>query len=233
MLENFLFFIDLIRHFHLDICFVLLASYSFWEVPKAHTLATSQPGSKASISRLLSQATFGPTRETVDELFQQYSDADQSITDTAQRELAVFKAWVQDQFALPPSLHRAYFRQRANPRIFQGLVLPTGSSRAPCDSGSRWRRYGLDDSDRSRTLIATRSAAGNVAVVIDGELRTEVPEAEFLSGLADVSVLAFYMCVCIVEVWILAKQIVVFTIFFLVHILYFLFYQNRMLPHLC
>ena len=85
-------------------------------------------GDDALITRLLTQATFGPTRAT----------------------LAAFKAahgagagaaaaWVAAQQALPVASLRAYYRARANPRI----TAPTmaGGVVSACEAGSRWHRY--------------------------------------------------------------------------------------------
>ena len=58
-------------------------------------------------SRFLLQATFGPTQAAVNALGASLSGAS--------RETA-FEDWIAAQMALPAQLHRAYYRQRANPR---------------------------------------------------------------------------------------------------------------------
>jgi hypothetical protein len=52
----------------------------------------------------------------------------------------VFSAWVAEQMALPPSLHRAHFRRRANPRVSDAA---NASAHRACEPGSRWHRYAL------------------------------------------------------------------------------------------
>ena len=111
----------------------------------------------------------------------------ETTSDSVTLESSVFKSWIENQIEIAPTLHRSFYRRRANPRIFQGLILPTGSNRGPCDKGSRWQRYAIDDSDKGKTVVATRTADGSVNIVVDGDLRTVVPEAEFLLDLIEVS----------------------------------------------
>jgi hypothetical protein len=111
----------------------------------------------------------------------------------AQEKLA-FTAWLRDQMALPPSLHRSYYRRRANPRIFEGLVLPTGFAGSACVAGSRWHRYAFTDEDRGRTVFAVLSPAGIFSLSVDGELRTVVSEAQFLTGLTRNTSTSFMIC---------------------------------------
>ena len=55
-------------------------------------------------SRFLVQATYGPTRTSLQEV-----DATTS---------AGIQSWINTQMALPASLHRVYYRERVNPRTF-------------------------------------------------------------------------------------------------------------------
>lgn len=84
----------------------------------------------------LTQATFGPTRETL-------SSVDATST-------ASVRAWIDAQRALPPSLHRVYYRRRANPRLLAPLA--TGGVRGSCSAGSRWHRFSLTKVDEGELL---------------------------------------------------------------------------------
>jgi hypothetical protein len=151
--------------------------YSLWKVPTAQTANLPKRGSRASISRMLGQATFGATRAEIDAL----------ESDGNQDESGIFKQWIRDQIALPPSLHRAYYRRRANPRIFKGLVMPQGSSRAACAPGSRWSRYAFSESDRGKEFVLTpftgAHGAPSFSVRVDSGIeRTVVSQASLGLG---------------------------------------------------
>ena len=163
--------------------------YSLQKVLGPAIASTAVRGSDASISRMLSQATFGPTR---DEIASLKSLVQQANGKTAvERETTAFKQWIKDQIGMAPSLHRAYYRRRVNPRIFKGLVMPTGSSRAACASGSRWARYAFDESDRTKEIIANPILVGSgkrvFSLAIEGKIRTVVSAEEF--GLGSIGVL--------------------------------------------
>ena len=104
-------------------------------------------------ARLLMQATFGPTREAV-----------------ANLSSRAFSEWAVEQMALPPTLHRAFFRQRANPRL--QTALGTGGVRQACQNQSRWHRYTLTREDEGRTLGVTVGDDGIVTLQVDGVTRT-------------------------------------------------------------
>jgi hypothetical protein len=85
--------------------------------------------------------------------------------------------------ALSATLHRSYFRARANPRYPQGTggrvtaTLPIGGLRLACDAGSRWSRFALFKDDVGRSITTTPgSVAGTTALIIDGEQRTVVSD---------------------------------------------------------
>ena len=65
-------------------------------------------------SRLLTQATFGPTRSSIANLSLQFQSQDEG--DEKRGDGAALR-FVLDQMALAPTLHRAYLRQRASPRL--------------------------------------------------------------------------------------------------------------------
>ena len=47
-----------------------------------------------------------------------------------------YAAWLSDQMALPPTLHREHWRKRINPRpVLGGTTL--GGLPSPCDAGTR------------------------------------------------------------------------------------------------
>ena len=125
-------------------------------------------------SRFLVQTTFGPTRATL-----------QSVDATTD---AGITKWIDDQMALPPTLHREYFRRRANPRQF--TARPTGGLRAACAAGSRWHRFAFSRADEGKVLQVVSTPSGRAALSIDGDLRTET----------DAGALAFDgMVICAVE----------------------------------
>jgi len=122
------------------------------EVPIANTLTPLQKA-----SRLLTQATVGPTRATLE-----------SVNATTPLK------WIHHQLALPPTLLREYFRRRANPRLF--TARPIGSIRSACAASSRWHRFAFSRNDEGKTLQVVAKAGGGASLYINGELRTEVTE---------------------------------------------------------
>ena len=69
-----------------------------------------------------------------------------------------------------PTLHRAYYRERANPRLFASI--PLGGVRTACSIGSRWNRYAFttDDIGKALTFASTSDVQ---SLSVDGILRTE------------------------------------------------------------
>ena len=160
-----------------DVASSASVKYKLMQVPTTLTFATAEQSTPASISRLLTQGTFGPTRATINALQAKLSIS--TITDPAEREASVFREWITTQMNLPPSLHREYWRKRVNPRIFRGLVLPTGANRATCAKGSRWQRYTFNQADKDVTIQAVLSSQGIFFLTVNGILRTVVEEAAF------------------------------------------------------
>ena len=74
------------------------------------------------------------------------------------RELGRASAWLAAQMARAPTLHRAHYRARANPRLPYAAAV--GDYRAPCEAGSRWRRSALGRADVGRELAFEATAAG-------------------------------------------------------------------------
>ena len=109
------------------------------------------------------QATFGPTRASIKEV-------DATTTEGVQ-------SWISAQMQLQPSLHRAYYRERANPRAF--TKTPTGALRPACEAGSRWHSFAFTRSDEGKQLavsvLISSATRSGLALHIGGLLRTEVP----------------------------------------------------------
>ena len=99
-------------------------------------------------SRFLLQATFGANLTSIRELAKTFNPKQ----DQAWRE-----KWLQDQMAVPATLHRAYWRKRVSPKFMERVSTNSkasarkrserGSTFAPwgaCKSGSRWLRIAAD-----------------------------------------------------------------------------------------
>ena len=112
----------------------------------------------AKASRFLTQATFGPTRSTMNAM-----DATSS---------SGVRAWIDAQMALPLTSHRAYYRQRVSPRASSAFA--TGGVRAACSAGSRWHRFALTKVDEGSNLEVAQEHGG-YALRISGQLRGDVP----------------------------------------------------------
>ena len=75
------------------------------------------------------------------------------------------QAWVLDQMAMSPTLHRAYFRERANPRADAGSLQ--GSVLNACGNGTRWHQFALTMEDEGKTL-EMNTESGITQLVVDG-----------------------------------------------------------------
>jgi hypothetical protein len=104
-------------------------------------------------AQFLIQATFGPSRATVAGMTAEL-EADPA---------GAIPAWVRDQMALTPSLHREYYRRRTNPRL--DAPVGTGGVYLPCDVGSRWHRQAFTEHDVGHTLSATALPGGGFSQV--------------------------------------------------------------------
>ena len=114
------------------------------------------------LSPLGRTVTFGPTRAEIDE--------------TAALGTWWAETWLRSQMALPPSLHRAYYRQRANPRVLAPPVA-TGGTHGACEAGSRWHLHAFTYGDVGRTIGTTVSLAdGATLLSVDGEVRASMPD---------------------------------------------------------
>ncbi|CAK9106685.1 unnamed protein product [Durusdinium trenchii] len=113
-------------------------------------LAPPAASEKQRNARFLIRATFGPTLKSLEEL---------KVGEDA---------WIDEQMALPPSLHRAYYRQRTNP----GHTLATAQSvewRSRCSRGSRWANYAILPHDHQQPITVE-----NNQIFINGSFRSDI-----------------------------------------------------------
>lgn len=93
-----------------------------------------KPTADESASRFLGQTSFGATRTDI-KSFLKSTKANSFISPT---DNALFKAWLDDQTALPATLLRKYWRERTNQRV--AADSQAGSTIQPCEKMSRWHR---------------------------------------------------------------------------------------------
>ena len=132
---------------------------------------------KAKVSRFLEQATFGPTRSEI-----------KSFNRSAPLD---FPKWIYDQiYKEEATLHRSYFRSRANARLsflYDDKIAP---GEKPCDSLSRWKSYAFGW-EEARAGINFRISVPNNSnewfLITDqwGYPRTEVPQKDWLPYFRD------------------------------------------------
>ena len=118
--------------------------------------------SNTTIARFLTQATFGPLLEEIHGFE------------------GTFQDWIQDQMELPASLHREYFRKRANPRTV--IESHAGRARGACESGSRWIQFSFSARDVGRQISLEGEGSG-IVVTVDGVARTQVGLTGWISAL--------------------------------------------------
>jgi len=134
----------------------------FQLISLSHSVTTEQ-----EMSRFLAQTTFGPKRSEIDSLA-----ASASSTSSPP-----FREWIRQQiYDIPATLHREYFRKRANQRQYK--VTATARPRRPCESDSRWHRFAFTTEDQDKTVLVapSNSEEGGYLLLIDGLLYTEVEE---------------------------------------------------------
>ena len=125
-------------------------------------------------AKFLTQATFGPTRATIAALS---ADASRDLTGAS----GDLKTWIDDQMALPPTLHREYYRERVNPRIPRHWPTPVAGARPVCSAGSRWSRFAFNKADHGDELVvsAVSTLTGFAALAVHGIVRTQLDRTEF------------------------------------------------------
>jgi cullin-associated NEDD8-dissociated protein 1 len=127
----------------------------------SRTLSSSRhEASDRAAAALLMQATFGPTA------------ADMARLSTFASE----EEWVLDQIDQPATLHREYYRRRANPRL--NVVSEVGRPRGACEPNSRWNRIAIRQDDLAQNIsfsaVALPGGGEVIAMYVGGVLRTEV-----------------------------------------------------------
>eukprot|EP00450_Noctiluca_scintillans_P010731 CAMPEP_0194488180 /NCGR_PEP_ID=MMETSP0253-20130528/8192_1 /TAXON_ID=2966 /ORGANISM="Noctiluca scintillans" /LENGTH=1799 /DNA_ID=CAMNT_0039328509 /DNA_START=26 /DNA_END=5425 /DNA_ORIENTATION=+ len=106
-------------------------------------------------AQFLMTATFGTTAESLSEL-----------------EGKTHQEWVKEQMALPVESHRAYYRQRVNPKHNDKDSEGFGIPRAPCDLNARWVQNVFSRHDIGMTVEVRDSSA----IYVNGEFRTDVAQ---------------------------------------------------------
>ncbi|GMH79107.1 hypothetical protein TL16_g08033 [Triparma laevis f. inornata] len=120
----------------------------------------------AQAARSLSHATFGATHASI-AAFQAPGGSHASK----------LKNFLSKQFSLPPSLHRAYYRARANIRVVMN-GLDAGEVLPPCAQNARYHQFAFTNSDIGKT-VTLDSSGGTTVILVDGEVRTEVGASIF------------------------------------------------------
>lgn len=113
------------------------------------------------VARFLEQATFGPTRAEIDSFPDSFAD------------------WIKSQQEIPPTLHRAVYREHLNHRS----VMPShmGIPTHPCEEGTRYRRYAFSDKDRE-SVVEVRTDANRKILLVDGQARSVLVNVTSLFG---------------------------------------------------
>lgn len=124
------------------------------------------------LSRFLTQASFGPTRTSL-------TDIEALAANASVHAAAGW--WVAAQMTEPATLHREYYRKRANPRTPQAVVV--GAVRGACEEGSRWHRHAFTRADTGKT-IEVAYIDGVYTLTVDGVARTETTAFNASSYLA-------------------------------------------------
>ena len=133
-------------------------SEEYYLVSYRHALSREQ-----EISRLLQQATFGPTLAEIQSMVANDTTAAQ---------------YIQQQMEEPPTLHRAYYRRNTQARLYESYSV--GKPRHPCEKHSRWRRFAFSVEDRYKRLTVS-SEGPPYLLSVDGFVRTEVMELNAFS----------------------------------------------------
>ena len=135
----------------------------------------SLPDARSAAARFLIRTTFGPTTADIAE-YVAIHGSDPS-------------AWLAHQMdTVPPTLLRAYFRRRSNPRYpstyyvdgepavpFTELVR-AGTRRGACSVGSRWTRFAFNADDLGKVIEFSPAATSSHTLSTQGHLRTVVAD---------------------------------------------------------
>ena len=126
------------------------------------------------MSRLLLQATFGPTKASIAEALKVAGMDATATSDDSNIKPA--EAWITAQMKVKESLHRAYTRLRSNPRVAGDVY--TGDALEPCAVGSRWNKYAFDSFDKYQTVEVAVSGS-RYTHTVNGVVRTELETLQF------------------------------------------------------
>lgn len=148
-------------------CVAIIPANNATYAIKVYDGTMSAPSALQLSARYLMQTTFGPTRSTVNT----FASALATVGHFDQEDGgSTYKSWLAEQMALPPTLHREYWRKRTNPRPVPGSTT-LGATGSPCAEGSRWHPWAFAKSDVGLDLEASESA-GQVKLSIGGVART-------------------------------------------------------------
>ncbi len=123
-------------------------------------------GVEAEAARFLQQASFGPSRDTINGLVATSGDK--------------FEKWVKNQIQnVPLSSHREYYRRRVVPRQeYAGSIAAPGPESA-CERTSHWRMFALSERDGIRSnqskvamYLYIRKINGKYVWYVEGYPRT-------------------------------------------------------------
>ena len=125
--------------------------------------------SEAKAARFLEQATFGATKEDIAALVANNLN---------------FEDWIAQQYALPATSLRSFYRKRVNAKIEFPYYHSTLGPR-PCQIYSRWRTYAITSRDMlenrktiwSKFLTIEMDESGRYIWKVDGMFRTYTNEA--------------------------------------------------------
>jgi hypothetical protein len=147
-----------------EVCSVIIpkveVSASYYQLD-VFDYSSAIPDAGSVASRFITSASFGATRADISAFQSTFSNNP--------------AAWISDQMDKPPTLHREYFRRRANKRFpttishdgveldnfkdlgtaSQGHIHAAASPLIACTPGSRWTRFAFTKSDISQTFVAT------------------------------------------------------------------------------
>jgi cullin-associated NEDD8-dissociated protein 1 len=134
------------------------------------------------VSDFLIQSTFGSTRASIAQF-----PAGNSFKNRV-------KSFISQQIQIPSTLHRAYYRSKANSNQRSYTPSNLGPIFGPCEIGSRWERTVIDFSDASElssnnVMLEIRNGA---YLYFNGQYRGE--SQQFIQSLPTSSNRQYYVC---------------------------------------
>lgn len=152
------------------VCNILIPDDDFdLYIYKIRVIAREPLSDMYSASRFLSQSSFGATRQSIE-------------TFTGDEYSGDITSFISDQMAERATLHRSYFRQRANP--IKVIAAPlSGYARSQCAPGSRWMKYAFDAIYNTKIVVVIDELeSGMVSLSLNGFIRTIVPASHMASA---------------------------------------------------